>query len=204
MGSTDTKERILEVAASLFAQKGYAAIGVREISKEANVNISMISYYYQGKEGVLKEIVNRFSTIYTSIYKESYCESRTIDENLKELVTNLVNAFRKHTDIMKIGYLELPFGLPEVAEIKTDIIKSIIANNTIFKQLGLNEEESPVLFSILGPVFISSMFSNFLLSPLIKKIMDVDFSEAYYENYIEVLTSFLKGGIQNIIKDFIE
>ncbi len=106
MGSTDTKERILEVAASLFAKKGYAAIGIREIAKEANVNISMISYYFQGKEGVLKEIVSRFRSIYTSIYKESYNKDRTFDENLKVLVTNLVNAFRTHTDIMKIGYLE--------------------------------------------------------------------------------------------------
>ena len=202
MNSIDTKERILVVAASLFAKKGYAAIGIREIAKEANVNISMISYYFQGKEGVLKEIVSRFQSIYTSIYKESYNKNRTFDENLKELVTNLVGAFRTHTDIMKIGYLELPLELHEIAEIKTATIKSIIANDTIFKQLGLNEEESPLLFSILGPVFISVMFSNFLLRPLIKEIMEFDFSDTYYEKYIEIITSFLKGGIQSTIKDF--
>ena len=42
MSEQNTKQRILDIAIVLFAQKGYSAVGVREIAKEANVNVSMI------------------------------------------------------------------------------------------------------------------------------------------------------------------
>jgi len=56
----DPKLRIIDVATELFAQKGYAAVGVREIAKDAEVNISMISYYFGGKVGLLKYIIEEF------------------------------------------------------------------------------------------------------------------------------------------------
>lgn len=199
MNTTDTKERILKVAASLFAQKGYTAIGVREIAKEAEVNISMISYYFQGKEGVLKEIINRFFDIYAKVYKDSFDENKTIDENLRTLVTNMVHIFREHTNIIKIGYLEMSYEIPEITELKTEKIKAIIANISVFQQFDISKEQHAKIMSVIGPVFILSTFSNFLLRPMINKIMDVEFNDAYYENYIEVLTSFLKGGIQNVL-----
>ena len=52
------KQRIFEAALALFARKGYAAVGVREIAKHANVNISMINYYYGEKAGILKAIID--------------------------------------------------------------------------------------------------------------------------------------------------
>ena len=58
------KQRILETATSLFAQKGYTAVGVREIAKNADVNISMISYYFNGKAGILEVILEEFSNRY--------------------------------------------------------------------------------------------------------------------------------------------
>ena len=63
----EPKERIVRAAAALFAEKGFAGIGVREISKAADVNISMISYYFSGKIGVLKAIVENFLFEYTKI-----------------------------------------------------------------------------------------------------------------------------------------
>ena len=65
----DAKERILDAAISLFAQKGHAAVGVREIARVANVNISMISYYYEGKIGILKAIIERFHDSYFQVWQ---------------------------------------------------------------------------------------------------------------------------------------
>ena len=56
----DPKERIMVSAAKLFAQKGFAAVGVREIAKDANVNISMVSYYYNGKNELLKALIEKY------------------------------------------------------------------------------------------------------------------------------------------------
>lgn len=52
-----SKQRILNSATKLFAQKGYDGVGVREICKDANANICMVSYFWGGKEELYKGIV---------------------------------------------------------------------------------------------------------------------------------------------------
>ncbi|MGN1153920.1 MAG: TetR/AcrR family transcriptional regulator [Candidatus Gastranaerophilaceae bacterium] len=53
-----SKQRILKSATRLFAQKGYDGVGIREICKEANANICMISYFWGGKQELYKGIID--------------------------------------------------------------------------------------------------------------------------------------------------
>jgi len=55
----ETKDRILAAATSLFARKGYKGTSVRDIVRETGINISMISYYFKGKKGILKAILQK-------------------------------------------------------------------------------------------------------------------------------------------------
>jgi AcrR family transcriptional regulator len=48
----EARHRLLHTALRLFAQKGYAKTSTREIAREAEVNISAISYYFGDKEGL--------------------------------------------------------------------------------------------------------------------------------------------------------
>ncbi|QDP86599.1 TetR/AcrR family transcriptional regulator [Chryseobacterium sp. SNU WT5] len=50
------EENLLRSAEILFAEKGFAGTSTREISKEADVNISMISYYFGSKEKLYEKI----------------------------------------------------------------------------------------------------------------------------------------------------
>ncbi|MCT4641079.1 MAG: TetR/AcrR family transcriptional regulator [Bacteriovoracaceae bacterium] len=53
-----TKENIMIIAHSLFAKKGYDAVSVRDISKEAGVNLSSINYHFTNKLGLYSQIIN--------------------------------------------------------------------------------------------------------------------------------------------------
>lgn len=50
------EENILLCAEKLFADKGFDGTSTREISKMANVNISMISYYFESKDKLFERI----------------------------------------------------------------------------------------------------------------------------------------------------
>ncbi|SIS52045.1 forespore capture DNA-binding protein RefZ [Salimicrobium flavidum] len=52
-----TKDKVIQAAVNLFFQKGYHATSVRDIAKEAEINISLISYYFEGKQGLFEAIV---------------------------------------------------------------------------------------------------------------------------------------------------
>lgn len=61
--TVQTKDRIMDAAIRLFNQKGFSGTSVREIAKEANVNVAHISYYFQGKGGLLEQLVSDFMKV---------------------------------------------------------------------------------------------------------------------------------------------
>lgn len=52
-------ERLLQVAAHLFRQRGYLATNVREIARAANMKSGSIYYHYPSKEALLDAVMNR-------------------------------------------------------------------------------------------------------------------------------------------------
>jgi AcrR family transcriptional regulator len=55
----DTKQRILDTAERLFAERGYDAISLRHIIGEAGVNLAAVHYHFGSKEDLLDEVVLR-------------------------------------------------------------------------------------------------------------------------------------------------
>src|ERR1700722_15802742 len=56
-GSTSPRERIMAAGLRLFAQKGLHGAGVREIAREAAVNVNLISYYFKTKEELYSQLI---------------------------------------------------------------------------------------------------------------------------------------------------
>ena len=52
----NSKQKIIAVATKLFAQKGFDSVSIRDICKQADINISMISYYFGGKKELYHSI----------------------------------------------------------------------------------------------------------------------------------------------------
>lgn len=53
-----TKKRLVSVGLRLFGMKGYDAVSIREIAKEAGVNPGAIAFHYQGKKGLYKAVLD--------------------------------------------------------------------------------------------------------------------------------------------------
>jgi AcrR family transcriptional regulator len=51
------RERIMVAALGLFAQKGLHGVGVREIAREAGVNVNLISYYFTSKDELYARLI---------------------------------------------------------------------------------------------------------------------------------------------------
>jgi AcrR family transcriptional regulator len=54
---TDTQSKLIEIAIPLFASKGFAAVSVREVTDAAKINVSAISYHFNGKEGLYQAVL---------------------------------------------------------------------------------------------------------------------------------------------------
>ena len=56
MKLNEKKIAILQAAEKIFSIRGIDAASVREISKEANINVAMISYYFGSKEKLVESL----------------------------------------------------------------------------------------------------------------------------------------------------
>ena len=69
MDKNDLRNKLISIATRLFAERALNGVSIRELSKAAGVSISMISYYFGGKEG-----------LYSSVLQEQFSSFEHIEE----------------------------------------------------------------------------------------------------------------------------
>jgi AcrR family transcriptional regulator len=55
--SADTRQRLIDAAAKLFADKGFQNVTVREICKASNANVAAVNYHFGDKAGLYRAVV---------------------------------------------------------------------------------------------------------------------------------------------------
>jgi TetR/AcrR family transcriptional regulator, regulator of cefoperazone and chloramphenicol sensitivity len=55
--SADTRQRLIDAAATLFADKGFQNVTVREICKTSNANVAAVNYHFGDKAGLYRAVV---------------------------------------------------------------------------------------------------------------------------------------------------
>lgn len=97
-----TKEKILGSAHKLFAQKGVHAVGIREIAKDAGVNIAAINYHFLNKENLYQETIK--SSIQTMTNATTKIYNRLDPATTESLSIELFKYFVSDIDNLKTAY----------------------------------------------------------------------------------------------------
>ena len=194
----NSKERIYKTAVTLFSRYGYAAVGVRDIAKKAGINISMISYYYGGKIGILREIIELFFDGYIKRITSIEIKSQPTEEIIPAIITKIVTYIRTNTKEAIIVFGELPHDVPEITEMKKKKIRRLVElMRAVPERMGVKPGDNE-LMAIVGPTFISIAFSNFLFGPLVGKVFDVTFDDTFYDRYIKTISTIVLYGVTGL------
>ena len=54
---TDTRRRIIDAAARLFAERGFKKVTVRDICRMAGANLAAVNYHFRDKAGLYREVL---------------------------------------------------------------------------------------------------------------------------------------------------
>jgi len=194
----DPKQRILDTATALFAQKGYSAIGVREIAAEAKVNIAMISYYFDGKAGILKEVIEDFHERYLKIIEEAYDDQRSPEECTRTIIGNIIAFVRKNRDLTLAAFYAMQLDIPEIEHIKKErIVRLVKSLRGLIERFGLDPND-PVPISVIGPSLLSSILAHFRVRAVQKQVFRFQFDDSFYKRYTEIMTTLFLYGITGI------
>ena len=171
-----TREKILEAAEKVFAEKGYWGARVDEIAAEAHANKRMIYVHFGNKE-----------TLYITVLKIVYSHLAEIEKNIntaispEKAIENFVYAYfdflcENESFVKLIMWENLneakfidPSGTGTIKNDSVKLLRSILRRGKadgIFKA-DIDEEE--IIFAM--NMFVFSYFSNMYTMP---KMMDID------------------------------
>ena len=102
-----TKKRILKKAEALFAQKGYHAVSVREITTAAKCNMAAVNYHFNSKKNLYMEV---FRTQWVPR------ELRMYERFSKKLLKIESHSPNSVIQALASAYLEGPMTTEELAE----------------------------------------------------------------------------------------
>ena len=210
----DPKQRIFNAAVSLFAQKGYASVGIREIARTAEVQISMINYYFQGKIGILKEIMNQsFEKYYKAIHNIGD-ETTPIETRVRTLVRQLIAFFRDNAEMAIVAFSAIPVDIPEIIDLRIEWLESNrTATERLYVCCGLdpqNEVDMAVMRSYLTNIvlgFFESLYccdhianlpdlSQRLRNHFSHDKRETEKEDSFYNQYADRLATMYLYGLQ--------
>ncbi len=137
----DKRDDILDVAEKLFAEQGFEAVSVREISKAADINIAMISYYFGSKEKLYEEVISRKLTP-TELILQQIDTVSTNKEKLFVIVDIFIARFFDNRQFQNLIFREM--ALSKRKEMPEFITKRMHQNFSLISdiiQKGIKNKE---------------------------------------------------------------
>ena len=193
---SELKDRIFLAAISLFARQGFAETGIRELTTEADANLSMVNYYFGSKKGLLKEILDSFFAGYLAVAEKELVGDDDLHTKIERFITSAVSYFEAERDSLVIALSELPHDDPEIVEYKAFWGKQMveIINREICLPLAAESGQHihPTIFS---PMLTFLMASRFFITPVIKKMDENSAEIVTIEVYTKTIVRMVLQGI---------
>ena len=108
----NARERLLETATVLFAEKGYAGASVREIVEKAGVSRPVLYYYFKSKEGLFYAILKWAAAVQREILEEIFEARGTVLDRFIFLYRRVYEGIREYQSLY-IMIHGLIFGPPQ-------------------------------------------------------------------------------------------
>lgn len=137
MGENVSKQKVVEAASILFFQKGYHGTSVRDIAKKASVNVSLISYYFKGKQGLFEHAVTDYYEEYLHSIETLLQDMSQVSaiEQLKELTQFIIQYKQMHLQLSCLIQRELSLDSIFVREMA---VTYLAKENYFLKQVFQN------------------------------------------------------------------
>jgi AcrR family transcriptional regulator len=177
----ERRDQLLEVAARLFAKRGFARTTTREIARAAGVSEGAIYRHFRSKEELLFTYVRR-AVVGSANSLLSGLEEASADEWVRAIFRNRFELAERNSPLLKVVIGEAFFNERFAAEYSRTVFEPMV--RLLEAQIALRVESGdfrPVdaalaARSMMG-LFFSALFWNVLYDPLGERPAQTDIIE---------------------------
>ncbi|MCX7709307.1 MAG: TetR/AcrR family transcriptional regulator [Clostridia bacterium] len=153
----DARNRILQTAVKIFAEKSFEGSRIEEIAREANVPKSLIYYHFKSKEEILEVLTKNFIEEYTNLIKVAESDThQSKAEKLPERMSNVYYEFgQRNADLVRVMFID---SLKKSKEIPVlfKVVEALIEAEKKF-HVGKSKQEYDVHERLMAEFFTSFM-----------------------------------------------
>ncbi|MGZ5394135.1 MAG: TetR/AcrR family transcriptional regulator, partial [Mycobacterium sp.] len=150
MTGAERRHQLIDIARSLFAERGYEGTSIEEIAQRANVSKPVVYEHFGGKEGLYAVVVDRemsalLDRITSSLTKMTNNRSRL---RIERVALALLTYVDERTDGFRILIRDSPAAITSGSTYSTLLneavnqVSSILAGD--FSRRGLDAEMAPL------------------------------------------------------------
>jgi len=192
----EARAKILAAAEQLFAEHGFAGVGIRQIAAAAGVNGAMIHYYFGNKESLYRAIIENAASTVRGLIAEAISSATTLEERLTRFVKAYAGYLFGHPHLARILSREMLAGGKHIMEI---IPKYATTNYGMLREAmaeGIRGGELRDIDVDLAPISLIGMIIVFqLIRPLIAiGLGKIQYDDRFIERLaVHTVDLFLNG-----------
>jgi len=195
----DKKIQILEVAEKLFSDKGFEGTSIRDISKEAKINIAMVSYYFGSKEKLLESLILYKTSDLKLLLENLSVENLEPLDKVNKLIEIYIHRINCNRGIYRVLHFELTSKKREKSlEAFTELKKGNLKLLETIIQEGQSKGvfRKDVIIPLITPTIMGTFFHFHMNKPFFEELLNLN-TEKLYNDYIK---NSLTKHIQQTIK----
>lgn len=194
--------QILLVAETLFAEKGFDGTSIRNIAKEAKINIAMVSYYFGSKERLLESLIfYRTKDLKIQIENLLVEDLEPIDK-INKLIAIYINRINSNKGIFRILHFEMAtkkkeLNIKSFYDLRKSNLKSLEAIITEGQDKGVFRKD--ISIPLITPTILGTFFHFHMNKEYFMDLLNIN-TEDVYNNYINVnLTKHIQQTIKALL-----
>mgnify|MGYP003506315158 FL=1 len=199
---TEKQIQILEVAETLFAEKGFDGTSIRDISKVAKINVAMISYYFGSKERLLQSLIVYRTTDIKTQLEHLLEEDLEPIEKVNKLIEIYINRINNNKGIYRILHFELSSkkreqNLQAFTEFRKGNLKYLESIIEEGQRKGVFRKD--IIIPLITPTILGTFFHFHMNKTYFENLLNLT-TETLYNNYIKTnLTKHIQQTIKALL-----
>ncbi|MBS4176012.1 forespore capture DNA-binding protein RefZ [Lederbergia citrea] len=200
-----TKESIIAAAVDLFNSKGFQGTTIREIAGNAKVNPANISYYFQGKRGLLEACFVRFFEPYLQCLEE---EAAKLEHDhallcLTRAIKRVLHFQSSNDSLARLVWREVSID----TQISREIMSSYLMKERYYFKVMIHSvlKESRTAFPVsMAVIQLKGMLMMpYLNSQYVREVWGLTPKEPYFvEKYNGTIRSWLESSLGTQVSAF--
>lgn len=200
-----SKQKVIDAASSLFFQKGFDGTSVRDIADKASVNVSLISYYFKSKQGLLEYAVTQYYEGYLETIEETLEQTDSLSalEKIKKMIYTIIQYKQNNLQFSCFIYRELSLDSVFVREMAVTYLakENYYVSKAFFDTLDKRKSDQQyLLMQLKGMLVTPYILHNEWKDQIIGEYSHNQFVKKYVETihqWLDFIVKENKEALQN-------